>query len=171
MDANRNFDFHWGEEEVVNMEQDESYPGPSAFSESEARALRDVVYKYADQIKLYLTVHSYGGNILYPWGYTKTMPKDFDELDTLAKAAAAAITSVSGTRYEVGSPGKLLYIVSGATNDWVKAIGKVELSYAIELPGGGMNGFDLPLFEIENVCLETLEGLKVFHNHVVDKFK
>lgn len=167
VDPNRNFGFHWRETGASSYECDETYAGPSAFSEPETAALRDLVEKYSENIKLYLTFHSYGNYLLYPWGYTSDLPDDVDELDALAQAVGAAIASVSGTRYTIGSSTNVLYAAAGGSDDWVKGVGNVQLSYTIELPGGGIWGFDLPASQIIDVCVETFEGVKVYHNYIL----
>ncbi|GJQ71042.1 hypothetical protein Trydic_g952 [Trypoxylus dichotomus] len=171
VDGNRNFDFHWMETGASSTECAETYAGPNAFSESETAALRNVVYEHADLIKLYLTFHSYGNFILYPWGYTSAYPEDVDVLDALATNVEAAIASVYGTRYTIGSSTNVLYAAAGGSDDWVKGIGGVGLSYTIELPGGGSWGFDLPPSSILRVCEETFEGVKVYQSYVENNFK
>lgn len=38
--------------------------------------------------KLYVSYHSYGQYILYPWGYDKVVPPDHADLDRVGKQAA-----------------------------------------------------------------------------------
>lgn len=38
--------------------------------------------------KLYVSYHSYGQYILYPWGYDKAVPPDHADLDRVGKKAA-----------------------------------------------------------------------------------
>lgn len=47
---------------------DDTYAGPEPFSEPETRAIQEYFLKHAANIKLYVTIHSYGNYILYPWG-------------------------------------------------------------------------------------------------------
>lgn len=68
-DPNRNFDFHWNETGASANPCSETYAGPKAFSEPEAIVVRDLIHSLADRGKMYLTVHSYGNYLLYPWGY------------------------------------------------------------------------------------------------------
>lgn len=46
----------------------DTHAGPSAFSEPETQALRNWFSANGDNVKLYLTFHSYGEMMLYPWG-------------------------------------------------------------------------------------------------------
>lgn len=146
------------------------YGGPKAFSEPETRALRDLVLANEGKIKLYLTFHSYGKFLLYPWGYTSDLPADWKELHLLASDANYAISSLRGTRYTVGSSTNVLYVAAGGSDDWCKGVGGVNLSYTIELPGGGRFGFDLPTDQISGVVQETWLGVKVFSDYIKYKF-
>ncbi|XP_071446834.1 carboxypeptidase B-like [Hetaerina americana] len=159
-DPNRNFDFHWMESGASDDPCSDIFAGEKAFSEPEARALRDYVLANAKNAKAYLTLHSYGQYILYPWGYDTSLPDDWKDLDDLGNAINDAISSVRGTTYEVGSSGQALYPAAGASDDWSKGVAKVKYVYTIELPGGGFYGFDLPASDIAPVVQETLEGIR-----------
>lgn len=69
-DANRNFDFHWGEVGASKYACSDIFRGLSAFSEPETRALRDLMHSLTGRAKFYLSLHSYGNYLLYPWGYS-----------------------------------------------------------------------------------------------------
>lgn len=170
VDPNRNFDFHWMETGASDYECDETYAGPSAFSESETSALRDYINANKADLKLYLTFHSYGQYLLYPWGYTSALPSDAAELQSLGESVDDAIASLFGTRYEIGSSTNVLYAAAGGSDDWAKGVGGIELSYTIELPGGGSVGFDLPPSRITPVVQETWLGVKVYHDYILNKF-
>lgn len=69
-DPNRNFDFHWNEEGASDDPCDNIYAGAKPFSEPEALVVGDLIHSYVDRGQMYLTLHSYGSLILYPWGWT-----------------------------------------------------------------------------------------------------
>lgn len=69
-DPNRNFDFHWNEEGASSNPCSDTYAGPYAFSEPEAVVVRDLMHSLSDRGIMYLTIHSYGNYLLYPWGWT-----------------------------------------------------------------------------------------------------
>ena len=72
-DANRNFDFHWGDTNGASGSScSQTYFGPEAFSEVEARNVRDFVMAHKGEIKFYQTLHSYSQLVLMPWGYTSS---------------------------------------------------------------------------------------------------
>lgn len=148
----------------------EIYAGPRAFSEPETAALAAFVRSNRNSIKLYLTFHSYGNYLLYPWGYTSALPSDWRVLDALAQDVGSAIRAVAGTRYTIGSSTNVLYAAAGGSDDWVKGVGGVALSYTIELPGGGSTGFDLPASRILAVVRETFEGVKVYQAYVEQNY-
>ena len=57
-------------------------------------------------IKAYVSLHSYGQRILYPWGHqTHTYPVDVEDLKSLANRMAGAIRNYDGTIYEVMNAG------------------------------------------------------------------
>jgi carboxypeptidase A2 len=58
------------------------YHGPSAFSESETKAVSDYLTAHADEISLFVDVHSFSQLVLLPWGDTSELPDDYDELVT-----------------------------------------------------------------------------------------
>lgn len=49
------------------------FRGGRAFSEPESRAIRDFILARRRDIKMYLTLHSYGQMVLYPWGYDRSV--------------------------------------------------------------------------------------------------
>lgn len=147
----------------------ETYAGTSAFSEPETRALRDFLLSTSD-IKLYLTFHSYGQYLLYPWGYTSALPDDWQELQSLAEDVNAAISAVDGTQYTIGSSTNVLYAAAGGSDDYAKGVAGIALSYTIELPGGGNYGFNPPTTSILPVVTETWEGVKVYQQYIQNNF-
>lgn len=59
----------------------ETYQGPSAFSEPESRAVRDFVTAHINEVQAFITLHSYSENWMYSWGYRKhRYPADVSEL-------------------------------------------------------------------------------------------
>jgi len=168
-DGNRNYEYHWGEIGSSGNGCSEIYHGKHPFSEVETSAIRDYVLRNKDNIRLYLSLHTYGQMILYPWSYTEEPPEDSDELQAVGELAAASIKSVSGTRYVVGGSTVILNPTAGSSDDWVKAVGGVALSYTVELPGGG-SGFDPPPTQILPIVTETWEGIKAFNHYIANKF-
>jgi carboxypeptidase A2 len=97
-DGNRNFDFHWGEVGASPNSCSETFRGAKAFSEVETQILRDAVLEIKDSCKFYLTLHSYGNYLLYPWGWTSELPDTWKEIDEIGQIGSAAIQRATGTR-------------------------------------------------------------------------
>lgn len=67
----------------------------------------------SDKIKAFITLHSFSQMLLVPWGYTKQIAKDYDDLIFVARKAAEALQKVHGTEYTVGTSPTLFYARSG----------------------------------------------------------
>lgn len=170
VDPNRNFDYSWN---VVGASTDECveiYSGPTSFSEPETRAFRDFVLKHKDYIKIYISFHTYGQYILHSWGWTTELPDNVEELDALGNDVADAIKAVRGTQYTVGSPATLIYPSGGGSDDWIKGVAGVPLTYVFELPRGEENGFIADPSNIEPVVTETFVGVKVLQSYVAHTY-
>jgi hypothetical protein len=63
--------------------------------------------------QLYLTFHSYGQYILYPWGYARKDAVDRNDLHRMAQIGAKAAQAKSGRKYTTGSAAKMLYPAAG----------------------------------------------------------
>ena len=59
-DANRNYDFHWGDPGASAEPCDDAFMGFGAFSEVENRNLRDFLTPRNTEVKFFNTLHSYG---------------------------------------------------------------------------------------------------------------
>ena len=72
-----------------------------------------VILNINSSFQLYLTFHSYGQYILYPWGYAAVDANDANDLHSLGQTAAEAMRTVAGRAYSVGSAAKMLYPAAG----------------------------------------------------------
>ncbi|HEV8111902.1 MAG TPA: M14 family metallopeptidase [Planctomycetota bacterium] len=112
VDLNRNYSWEWGPQWAGSsgVPGDETYRGPSAFSEPETRAIRD--FLLAHPAGMSLSAHTYGNLWLYPWGYDSVPTPDdllFQRYGQLATAANAWV---------YGPPPLVLYIANGVSVDW-----------------------------------------------------
>ena len=64
VDINRNYGYLWGN---TDGPCSDSFPGPYAFSEPESKAMRDMLYKYQEDIKFVYNFHAFGP--MYVWPY------------------------------------------------------------------------------------------------------
>lgn len=99
VDPNRNFGYNWAGKvatkcsAIVNkfinncigegtssIPCSEIYHGPSAFSEPETRAIRDLISSKGRRVKAFFDIHSYSQYWLIPWGFTKDSPDDYHDM-------------------------------------------------------------------------------------------
>ena len=102
-DLNRNFPFQWGCCGGSSTYQcSETYRGPASASEPETQAVRDYVRAtFPDHREqpltsaapvtttgVFLDLHSYGGDVLWPWGFTANPAPNAAALQTLGRKLA-----------------------------------------------------------------------------------
>ncbi|XP_015610145.1 carboxypeptidase B [Cephus cinctus] len=162
-DLNRNFGYRWGGQGSSKQPCRETFGGSGPFSEPETKAIENFFQTSAANFKAYLTFHSYGQYILYPWGYDRKVPPDYADLERVGRQAAAAMKAAGGAAsvYTVGNSATTLYAASGGSDDWAKAIPKIKYTYTIELRDRGRNGFVLPAHYIIPTAKEALAAVKV----------
>ncbi|KAF7992313.1 hypothetical protein HCN44_001638 [Aphidius gifuensis] len=161
VDLNRNFGYKWGGLGTSKQPCREIYTGTSPFSEPETAAIKNFFDATAGNFSAYLTFHSYGQYILYPWGYDKRVPPDYAELEEVGRASAASMKSATGDHsiYTVGNSATTLYAASGGADDWAKAMLKIKYAYTIELRDRGRHGFILPAKYIIPTAQEALAAV------------
>ncbi|XP_065360646.1 carboxypeptidase B1 [Calliphora vicina] len=168
-DPNRNFDFHWNEEGASSDPCSNTFAGPKAFSEPEAMVVRDLIHTNSVKGQMYLTLHSQGKLLLYPWGWTDALPDTWEDLHEVAAAGADAIYQATGTNYTVGSSTTVLYVAAGASDDYAFNAG-FPIAFTMELPGAGSTGFDPPVEMIDELVKETWVGIKAMGLKVIEKY-
>ena len=139
-DANRNWDYHWADAGASSDSCSQTYQGPEAFSEVEARNVRDYVMAHKDQIKFYQTLHSYSQLVLFPWGYTSDPAPGYDAMLDLGTRGNEALFAVHNKYYEVGCIPCVLYTASGTSLDWALGVAGIPYVYSIELRDTGTYG-------------------------------
>lgn len=111
VDLNRNFGYMWGCcNGSSSNPSDETYRGPSPFSEPESQAYRN----FFNQIKptIGVDIHTYSNLNLWPWGYTSTPTSDDSAYRTLAWKMFRHNAYNSYQAY-------FLYVTDGTTDDWI----------------------------------------------------
>jgi carboxypeptidase A2 len=159
VDPNRNSDFHFGGGGTSGDHCSDIYRGPSAFSEPETAAFRDVVNSNLGNWHAYFTVHCCGLMWLTPWSWTYDHPPDTVELVEFGRVGAAAISSIHGTEFDVGESSEVYGITAGSSDDWAHGVANIKFSQTIEVDDGA-NGFETPTEEIIPIAIETWEGIK-----------
>lgn len=131
VDLNRNYGYGWGARGSSSNPNNDTYRGPSAFSEPETKAVKAFVESHKN-LKILLSYHTYSELILYPWG-GKNDPIT-DEIDGKpAHEAYLAMSEEMGkmTGY-TPQQASSLYLVSGDTCDWAWGQHKI-FSFTFEL--------------------------------------
>jgi len=133
VDLNRNYGYQWGYDNNGSSPNtgSETYRGTAPFSEPESLAIRDLFAQH--HFLSLISYHSYGGVILYPWGYTFQSPDQDALLKDLASNMSQQMQTVNGTFYSFGQASGSLYTTNGDTTDWSFGIYGIP-SFTIELP-------------------------------------
>ncbi len=144
VDPNRNWGFEWGGEGASTNPGNDTYRGPSPFSEPETAALRDFVIA-RPRIVAHIDFHTFSQLILSPWGYTSNLPPEPVQtiFNRLNGDMAREVRSVHGMTYVSGPSYTTIYPASGAVPDWAFGAQGI-LSWTFELRDTGTYGFVAP---------------------------
>ena len=127
VDLNRNYGYGWGGGGASTDPSDETYRGPSAFSEPETQAVKAFVDGHPN-LKVLLTYHTFSELVLYPWGHTDAPIDDSAALKAY-QAMAGEMGRMTGYTPEQASS---LYIASGDLTDWAWGQHKI-FSFTFEM--------------------------------------
>ncbi|KAA0194709.1 hypothetical protein HAZT_HAZT010723 [Hyalella azteca] len=168
VDLNRNWDLKWG----VGASQNpcsELYMGEVPFSEAETTGLKYFMERVGP-LDLFITFHSYGQSVLYPWGWTKDPPKNAKMLHRVGRRFLEAVQHVSKGQvdYTLGGSGAMLGFASGATDDWAYGALGAKHAYTIELRDTGHYGFLLPEAQIGSTVRETAAGVQCMVTYMIN---
>lgn len=152
VDINRNYGYKWGLDNTGSspFPQDDTYRGPSAFSEHETQALRDFCNSHT--FRLALNYHTYSNLLLYPWGWTSQPSPD----DSLFHALSLRMTR--DNQYVFGPGATTIYFTNGGSDDWMYGDTMLKpaiLSFTPEL-GGPSDGFWASPSRIIPICQENM---------------
>ncbi len=115
VDLNRNFDFQWGVSGTSSYPCYETYRGPAPDSEPETQAVQAFAREvFTDTAPggLFISLHSYGNLVLWPWGYTDADAPDAPALTMLGEK----LTTFNDYQPKQASD---LYRASGTADDWL----------------------------------------------------
>jgi len=152
VDVNRNYGYMWGYDDNGSSPypSDETYRGPSAFSEPEADCLRN--FCEIHEFRIALNYHSYSALLLYPWGWTEVLCPE----DDIFHAHADILTTENGYTYGPGST--TIYPTNGGSDDWMygeQTTKDLIYSYTPEV-GSGNDGFWPQVSQIIPLCQENM---------------
>ena len=159
VDPNRNYGWHWGGEGASSDPSSQTYHGPSAFSEPELQAIRDLMA--AHHFVAGITYHSYSELVLWPFGYTSNaVTPDAAAISQLGTAVANAIPSLYGGHYtpEISSQ---LYPAAGVTDDWAYGHHGI-FCYTVELG----TEFIPPANQMNQIVEDNLDGSMILLNRI-----
>lgn len=161
VDPNRNWNFHWMEQDSSSYPCADTFAGPSAFSEIEILSLSNYIASIRHKIQLYISLHSFSQFLLYPYGFTTDLADNAKDLEQVMNASVAAISKRYNTKYIGGSISETLEPVSGSSIDWVYGTQGIRMAFVYELrPGSdGLPGFVLSPEEIIPTSEELLDSL------------
>lgn len=138
-DLNRNSSFHWGGSGSSSLYCDETFRGEAPASEPETQAVQNLLASLfpdrrgpagsdpapLDTEGLMISLHSFGGLVLWPYGWTPTPAPNQVQLEMLGRKLAFYNHYTPQQAYT-------LYPASGITDDW--AYGELGLpAYTIEM--------------------------------------
>ncbi|KAM3965858.1 LOW QUALITY PROTEIN: carboxypeptidase B-like [Aphomia sociella] len=171
VDLNRNFSYGWGGKGSSNVPSNAFYRGPEPFSEPESTAVRDILSSYGIPFKVYITLHSYGQVIIFPFAFRDELCPDYVRLLEGATVMTKAIHEYNGNTYKVGISRDVM--AAGTSNDWSYGAAGIPYCYLIELRSK-QHKFRLPKEEIAETGNEMFNCLKALmefvDNRSLDKF-
>ncbi|XP_027198544.1 carboxypeptidase B-like isoform X2 [Dermatophagoides pteronyssinus] len=166
VDPNRNYGYQWSRTGSSGNPCSNTYHGPRPFSEPETASIASHVMQNKNNIKLFLSLHSYSQLILTPWGWTKDLPKDHSDMMKIAEIASRAFKMRYGTEYRYGSSTALLYSAAGGSDDWAYGAAGIKYSFTVELRDRGTYGFLLPARYIQPTGEETFDAIVAMLNEI-----
>lgn len=169
VDGNRNYGFKWG---VSGVSSDpcnkETFAGPKPFSELETRHVGKAMMENKHRIKMYVSLHSYGQYLVYPWGYTGDyMPPEWKKLDSLAHKVSKAVERAGGMAFKVLMAGKW-YPAAGGSDDYAFGAVGVPYSYTMELTDD--HEFVFPEELLINTLPKFYQGFRAMAQHIREEF-
>lgn len=168
-DPNRNYggcagdiEGDWGavdEYQATHYPSFETFCGAYVNSGDETKAL--TMYVKSHIINAYMSYHSHGELLMWPWGWTAQATPDAALYSQAGNHMANMIQRLGGGTYGRGSIYSAIYPVSGSSVDWVYSwchwVGGISnLSYTAELG----DWFYQPTGDLDFICRENFKALE-----------
>ncbi|XP_055911484.1 carboxypeptidase B-like [Eupeodes corollae] len=154
VDLNRNFDINWKGPGSSTNPCSDTYRGSAPASELETQAVTRFLGRRKKNLGAYLTYHSYGEMIVYPWAYKTAKVRDHKDLQKAAELAVNNIQNETGRAYRAATTYELLGVAGGGSDDWSRASLGTKYVYTVELRDRGYYGFVLPKAQIKATARE-----------------
>jgi carboxypeptidase A2 len=163
VDTNRNWGHQWGGAGAAISACEETYRGPSAFSEPETQVIRDFC-NASPRLKAAIDFHSYSQLVMSPWGYTSALPANASFYNQLTSSIRNGIRDSGGLIYTPGPVYSTIYPASGIAVDWWHG-GRGVYGLTIELRDTGSEGFLLPPEDIVPTGDENFAGVQALADY------
>ncbi|XP_075155595.1 carboxypeptidase B-like [Haematobia irritans] len=131
-----------------------NYHGNAPISEMETKAIVNFLEERKPHVVSFLSFHSYGQLLTYPYGHRAARYKYASLLQRLGNQAARNIKEITGRKYRVGSRHSLLILAGGGADDWACSSLGAKYVYTIELRDTGDYVFLLPPRQIIQTAME-----------------
>jgi hypothetical protein len=151
VDLNRNYSFHWAEDDFGSSPNTntQTYRGPGPASEPETQMINDFCINH--HFELALNYHAYGGLFIYPWGYADpSLTPDSSSFFAFGQH----LTQHNHYTYGTGSE-TVGYTVNGDSDDWMYGEETVKNKILTMTPEAGA-AFWENTDQIIPTCLENL---------------
>ncbi|OXA54798.1 Zinc carboxypeptidase A 1 [Folsomia candida] len=162
VDRNRNFDAYWLENDGGSKDPCDLYfAGDAVFTELECIAIAQYLDSIRANLIAYISLHSWGQNVLIPTGRDSTQIPEYNEYIRIANLAAAAHQIPHSMIYTTGNP------APGTSMDWAYLnfpSAKIHLTY--EFRDKGQYTVLLPADQILPQCEEFMAGIKVIFDEL-----
>jgi carboxypeptidase T len=154
VDLNRNYGYNFGYDNIGSspMTSSDTYRGASGFSEPETQAVKWLSEQH--HFKTTLNYHTYGNDIIYPWGYIGSLQTpDSSQYHGIA----AYLTKYTPYRYGTGDQ-TVGYVTNGDSDDWMygDTSGKKKIFAMTPETGVAAEGFYAPSSSIIPNCKNNL---------------
>lgn len=153
VDLNRNYGYGWGGAGASSSSYDDTYRGPSAFSEPETVAIKNFLENHGNVTTL-LSYHTFSKLVLWPWGHVDQEVANKDDLSVF-KRAGEKMAKWNG--YKPMKSGDL-YLASGETCDWAYGeLGIFAFTFELDPESYFQGGFYPGQGVIDSVFQKNLE--------------
>lgn len=153
VDLNRNYGFQWGNDDTGSSPDpdNDTYRGPSAFSEPETQAVK--LYSEQHNFTFALNYHTYGNLLIYPWGYNDTPTPENEYFTAVSKELTKKNNYTFGTGTETVG-----YTVNGDADDWMYGEEETKNKIYSMTPEVGTQGFWPAIDEIVGNCIDNIQA-------------
>ena len=139
--------------------QDATFCGAYVNSGDETRAL--TLYAEAHEFNAYMSYHSSGEMIMWPWGWKNQESPDSVLYNHFGNNAADLVQCLYGGTYDRGPIGITIYPVSGSSVDWLyswsrRVHGVSNLSFTTELG----TSFYQPVSQLDHINHQNFKALE-----------